>query len=352
MKTFRPSSMSRIMICPGSYEISKKYPSKSGPAAQEGTKAHNVALSCLNNNSPVSEFTDDEDMRHFLPLYIDHIKNYNGGHLETRYEWQKDNWFLSGTPDFWHYNPDSCRLTVRDLKYGYGWAEPEENWQLLCYVILIMEKYPELTINNIDIGIVQPRANHPDGPIRTWIFEADLIRNYRNQIIYAIESALKDSPITKSGSHCRYCPGLLHCHSAQAAANFALDYANLLSTTDLPIDKAVKNLEIISAAIKSLESHKVALDEYCIAKAKAGEITPGYECSPSVSALKWDCDAISMGDMLGVDLRAPQQAITPTQAISRKILPSETVKQLASRKTGDFKLKKINLKRIKEIFNG
>ncbi len=343
------------MRCPGSYTVQQAYPQEGGKAATEGTVAHWVAAKSLNEphwdtaellGTSRDNIYITQEMLDYVELYVRECQTQGFVEAPIKEEFHGNN--LSGTPDFWSLTDGV--LSVKDLKYGFGWVEVYENWQLLTYASLIYFKLPNPSLcKTIKLVIVQPRANHPDGCIRSWSFDADLIRNYRNQILNAMgEASLKEPPL-RTGEHCRYCNGLTKCHAARGAAGFAIDYATTAGHNILTPEALSLELEIVSKASKLLTQRLSALEEEGLAMAKKGAIIPGWEARNTVGPLAWDVEAIAVGDAMNIDLRQPAKPITPTQAINRKLLTKEVIKSLASRSAGGMKLKRVDNARAKRI---
>lgn len=356
---FRASEMPRVMCCPGSKTIQAAYPDKSGYAAKEGTVAHGIASAVLAGKRDLASYLGqsisnmyiDQEMLHYIQLYINECQN--AGSVEQGLSMECEGHTLTGTPDYWMFEMSATAktLAVKDLKYGYGWVEAYENWQLLTYAVLVMAATRELDGNcdTIELTIIQPRASHPEGPVRSWSFNADLLRGYRNFIIGAMRDAALPKPPIRTGPHCRYCRGLLHCHGAAAAASFAIDYAHEASHGAMAPDTLVLEIEIVDRARKMLDQRMTALEELGLAMCKSGKIIPGWEARSTISPLAWNNDPIAIGDAMGLNLRAPEKPITPTQAVSRKLLTADTIKSLAARGTGGMKLKRVDSARAKRI---
>lgn len=130
-----------------------------------------------------------------------------------------------------------------------------------------------------------------------------------------------------------------------------MDLEGLSGTQELSTDAAVRQLELAQSVAKRLQYYITSMEETLILRAKAGEILPGYDCYAPPGALAWTEDALAMGELMGVDLAKPPEPITPTQAISRKLLSKETVRQIASRKPGSVKLIKNNIDRVRRILS-
>jgi len=110
-------------------------------------------------------------------------------------------------------------------------------------------------------------------------------------------------------------------------------------------------MDTVERAVRMLTQRQAALEESGLALCKAGKVIPGWETRNVAGPLAWNVDPIAVGDAMGMDLRAPVKAITPTQAVSRKLLPAGTIKSLASRLAGGAKLKRINHTRAKMILS-
>ena len=337
------------MFCPGSKKIQSAYPDKDRRAATEGSVAHKIAAEVLGTGGSltghlgrsIDNIYVDQEMLHHLQMYVDDCRE--PGELEKNRKFEYEGHTLTGTPDYVCF--DGGTLKIKDLKYGHGWVEVFENWQLLAYAVLC--QHPNLKA--VELTIIQPRANHPEGPVRRWTFPAKLLRNYTNQIIGAIEAADANEPVTTTGAHCRYCRALVHCHAARTAAGYALDYVGTSGHTVLTPDLVALEMDVTERAVKMLTQRQTVLGESALAMCKAGKIIPGWEVQRAAGALAWDVDPIAVGDAMGADLRAPVKAITPTQAVSRKLLPADTIKSLASRYPGNAKLKRIDHTRAKRI---
>lgn len=345
--------MSRLVSCPGSKKIQQAYPDAGGRAAAEGTVAHKIVADVLQGNRVLLSYLGqsidniyvDQEMIHYLQFYIDDCQE--PGDVEKNLQLNHEGHTLTGTPDYSCFNADTGTLKIKDLKYGYGWVEVFENWQMLAYAALL---YHPVCVS-VELTIIQPRASHPEGPVRRYVFNADLMRNYINRIFGAMDGAALDEPPVLTGAHCRYCRGLVNCHAARAAAGYAVDYAGTAGHEDLAPNMLSLELDITERAVKMLTQRQTALEEFGLAMCKKGKIIPGWEVRSTKRALAWDVDPIAVGDAMGADLRAPVKAITPTQAKNRKLLPVDTIKSLASYSPGGVKLKRIDHTRAKRVLS-
>lgn len=227
------SSAERWMNCPGSGVLldKVKLPQTDEPEYRAaGIAAHEAAAHCLKTPCDTWEiigmkFHDvvvDKEMADAIQMYLDFVRPLAdtavtvmveqriGGDPATRPH--KD---FYGTVDFAAYATDI--LDVVDYKHGEGIVvEPDENPQLKYYAYGILHNRIARGSNVrsdriVRLSIVQPRAFHYDGPIRTWETTAgEIIYWAENELIPAMERAELDTTL-EPGKWCRFCPAKLFC---------------------------------------------------------------------------------------------------------------------------------------------
>lgn len=360
--------MPRIVPCPGSKGLHEKYSSgEKRSEAKEGNVAHAIAAEVISTGKPLSSFIGttqnnifiDQEMVHHISRYTEECLGYNiQGTTEAEMVNGYEEHTLTGTPDHWQFDPTQGILRILDLKYGFLQVEVYMNWQLLVYAVLVWEHILRKQPGNfkifktIELIIVQPRANHPAGPVRKWSFDADLIRNYRNEIIDAMNVAAQDPSTIRTGDHCRYCNALLRCHGAGAAAAAALEYTGTVVVGDMTPEALAFEMDMVDRAGTMLKQRRTALEEMGLMLCKKGKQLNGWQARSAMGSLAWNVDdAIGIGKAMKADLSQPAKPITPTQAIDRKILTEKQVKALASRSLGAPKLKRIDNAIAKRILS-
>ena len=259
---FSASASARLLACPGSYAVAIALDDgkrRSSIFAAEGTLAHSLSEACLHSGvDPVSflgdtrhadgyTFTVDEDMVEHVREFVDHVRGLElmgyAVMLETRvnptHHWDglpPLNVDMFGTADVIGYNPATKSLRVVDLKFGRGVVvEPKGNTQGLYYSAGAMDPIvlSELCrtngvtyggVNTLTITIIQPRAYHPAGPVRSFTYDAADVREWAREVLYpGVDKALSDNGQTLcAGKHCRFCPAASVC---EALKNMALDTA-------------------------------------------------------------------------------------------------------------------------------
>jgi len=123
------------------------------------------------------------------------------------------------------YHPGKSHLIIGDLKFGAGVSvEVERNAQLTYYGAGAMNPGLLADICNdhgqqyagvaaVTFAVIQPRAHHPDGPVRTWDTTPSDVRNWARTTLYnGVLTAIADNGQTlAAGDWCRFCPILAHC---------------------------------------------------------------------------------------------------------------------------------------------
>ena len=183
-----PSSASRRVACPGSRSLEALYPQTPTPQTLEGEAAHWVAACTIQNSaweipavSPTGVDITDE-MIEGAQLYAGFVGYYSDIRIEQPISISiihPDCW---GTPDAWRFSDGV--LNIYDYKFGHGFVEVYENWQMIEYAAGILH---ELGIDGLQdqhvtvaMHIIQPRSFHPDGQIRSWTVKASDLRPYFN----------------------------------------------------------------------------------------------------------------------------------------------------------------------------
>jgi hypothetical protein len=217
------SGAERYLNCPGSYlllEALKLPPSDEEDYQREGTAMHEATAQCLAGKLDAWEMagatfagiTLDTDMvaaintslDHAAPIMADAEKVY----IEHKvYEPDVHPLFM-GTMDFGALIAD--RGYLRDWKYGAGIAvEVEDNPQFMYYGYGLMKWHPHIT--TLDIGVVQPRAFHVDGPVRLWSVSADYVEEWvQDTLVPGMLKAQRSKELC-AGPWCRFCPAKLVC---------------------------------------------------------------------------------------------------------------------------------------------
>lgn len=240
-----PSKSHQWMHCPGSVNASQGCPNKSGDAAALGTAAHLLGELTINKgvrtpndwkrpgtvDGKGQEFTVDEDMCKAVGVYTSYVRDRVEPDAivmtETPFSLPHIHPDLFGTNDCLIAIPNQS-LHVIDYKHGRGCVveicdlempEPNDeesvlmnppietvNTQLLIYALGAIYQLPYL-FAVVKLTIVQPRAEHDAGPIRSVILSVkDVIKWGHETLKPAAERCFVDNPEFQIGSWCKWCP--------------------------------------------------------------------------------------------------------------------------------------------------
>ena len=227
--TWSASSAKRSMLCSGALglilEVTKDWPESTNEAADWGTCAHQISEACLRDGTDASRFIGqtlkgkkhsfevDDEMADCAQEFIDYVRqtreeadgwtgepcpaccgsgqSNEGPHclscagtgdqhimpplwIEQRFSFAslKPPFDAGGTGDAVVYKPATKELEVVDLKGGRGVVvEAKGNPQLRSYGLGAVLTHPDLDVETVKVTIVQPRAPHKDGRIRSETFE-------------------------------------------------------------------------------------------------------------------------------------------------------------------------------------
>ncbi len=221
-----------------------------------------------------------------------------------------------GTPDVWMFNGT---IFIWDYKYGHKDVQPD-SWQNVCYLAGILD---QRGINGYDeqhtpvvMTIVQPRSFSSEGPIKRYKCKASDLRNRINLLASQAERAFLPDPGVSSGPHCRYCPARHSCAAARNAASAAVDYAGSAMPEVLTTDAISFELALLQRAMKAMEYRYDAIKTLALTKIDSGETIPGYGFKNGLGHRKFTAppdEIFAMGDILGIETRAPLVTISPAE---------------------------------------
>ena len=214
------SSRHRWSKCPGSIRLSKGIPDSVGRAAKEGSMAHELLAFAMENAFSKNISVKQELIKIMKDVllhgeYVESIKKDNPCHIEHSFDMSnifEGGW---GTADTVIFDKEKSILHVPDFKYGENLVvEVKNNSQLEYYALgaLLTLPYP---CRWVQMTIIQPRAYHPDGPIRHWKVPALHFLEVEAKLIEEVEETKKKDAALCAGSHCIFCPAKLICPEKQ-----------------------------------------------------------------------------------------------------------------------------------------
>jgi hypothetical protein len=353
-----PSGAARWVACPGSVTLEAAYPDDtSSELALEGTAAHWALAEVLEGRAVAEGQVTDTGfvltremveaaesvlrLVHTMILQYDEQPEYRVERTIPINRVHPECW---GTPDLVMYFRKTGVIVVLDFKYGHGFVEVHENWQLLAYLAGVLELFNISGLQNefttCHLIIDQPRSYHPDGPRRWWSITPDQARPYIVRLGAAARAALGPDPQLEVSSECKYCNARHACPQLQAHALDAVDRSRSAVPFDLPPHALGVELADVQTAIKALEARASGLQAQAEALIERGERVPFWSMERPPGRLAWSvppAEVLALGHMLGVPLAKPVEPITPTQARDLG-LSEELLQGYAARPAGKAKL--------------
>jgi hypothetical protein len=188
--------------------------------------------------------------------------------------------------------------------------------------------------------VVQPRNYHRDGPVRRWDTSGRVLVGLIDNLQRAAHRAKAVGPQTQTGPWCRDCQARRGCDAFMRAAASAMDMAGDTIPHDLPspaLGLELRNLKRAEAIIKARAD---ALEEQVLATIAGGGTVPYFTKGYVQGREKWTTPAAEvfvLGDVMGIDLRAPAEPLSPAQARKAGMDPA-LVKQFTVTPTGAAKV--------------
>lgn len=345
-----PSSAGVWVHCPGSVTMQQKHPEQGDKAsAADGTAAHFAMMELVNNRMVVEgqiapngviltqAMIEGAEMVQREVLRVMAIRPKAYVFCEQRVAIPRvhpQNW---GTPDVVIWDEESKHLSIIDFKFGFGIVEVFENWQLIDYAagwltqINAMQSaasLPAISETELTVGftIVQPRAYHMEGPVRSWVTTGAKLRDKVFALNMAADEAMGADPQCKPKPEaCEHCSARHACVALQRSVYRGMSMATQALSTNMSSEALGLELRLVVEALQLLEARKSGLQEQIESMMRHGARVPHWTFAPGRAREKWlkeDGEIITMGKMLGVDLSKPVEAITPAQAKAQGIDPS------------------------------
>jgi hypothetical protein len=321
-------------------------------AAAWGTVCHTVSEDCLRSGRDAIEWIGrvvkakvisievDEELAETAQVYIDYVRN-RGAADNAVTTWFEQRFSLAaleppfdagGTADAVLYFPHERLLEVVDLKGGRGVVvEATGNKQARTYAVGAFLANQGLDIEHVRSTIVQPRAPHKDGRIRSETIHVTELFDWTNELkaAWAIaQHALEDLHETENkewwirsyltaGDHCKFCPMSGRCpeQARVAEAEAKLWFKDESAPDAVPeryqtemlapdeIARILDHADMIQDWLNSVRVHAERI-------ADRGTPIPGYIFVEKVGREKWqegvEATVIGACDLAGVPLEKYQ----------------------------------------------
>lgn len=333
--TWAASSASRNTKCPGALALTMHLPETTSEAADWGTCCHQISERCLRDGGDADRFIGttekgkkysfevDEEMAETAQTYIDYVRRafqFDDPARETQV-WIEQRFSLAalsppfdagGTGDAVIYLPAEKRLEIVDLKGGRGVVVAAKgNPQLRTYALGALLANKGLDVEQVTVTIVQPRASHPDGRIRSETFHIIDLMEWASDMLAAMhrareamdrKAAMPESAWAATylspGDHCRdtFCKAAGTCPALRQAALDAVG-VHFSPVDDTPgianapnsgspeeRAKRLDMLDMIEGWIKEVRAYEHSM-------AELGQPAPGYGLVEKTGREKWAEDA-------------------------------------------------------------
>ncbi|MER9685877.1 DUF2800 domain-containing protein [Mesorhizobium sp. M0139] len=327
-----PSAAKRWINCAGSVRATDGLPDETSSAAAEGTAAHELCSHCLTTGDDPAAFLDmyvdihaaegkprfvslseeptgenamrffpvDDEMVDAVEMYVSFVRGLLAQEpdaemeVEQRLDMTHLHPAIFGTGDATVFLPIEAHLHVPDFKYGKGIAvDADENPQLLLYAAGAARRYHNRKIAKLTAHIIQPRAPHRKGPIRS--YDIDLLDLFEFEDMLAAAAAATDDPNAPfcAGSWCHdsFCKieGTCPTNRVKRLADAGAEFGDVETEAKFPaIDTmTVEQRSAVLREADGLLSYVKAVQEAEHAKALAGNGLPDFKLVAKRAVRKW-----------------------------------------------------------------
>lgn len=241
---------------------------ETNPAAAEGTVAHKWCEKVLLGEAELDDVEDDT-MRAGVEVYTTYAEEVFEKYHDPGYEVEgkvelghlipggsPPYWSCFGSADFFIYEnamakdmPEGMKYQIPeviDFKYGRHAVEIVDNTQLMLYANGLAEDIGHR--GSVKITVVQPRAAHADGPVRSHIVTGKELRDLVIRARSVLSKAHK--AIKVAGDHCFYCQLATDCEvkNKQIQKTASMEFAEDVFK---PISKDAMSDEQIALIVKN-----------------------------------------------------------------------------------------------------
>lgn len=294
------SNAKRWMHCPGSVRLNETIPEPpSSPYAVEGTRAHRIAELCLGADEPTAEnyrgveyFDPDmttwratDEMCDAVDVFLGAVYAVLGRddelYVESKLDLSSVHPGMFGTADAIVIKPKTLEMHVFDFKYGAGVVvEVENNEQVKYYALGALKLFAKHGIQKVTCWIVQPRAPHADGPVRSVVYDPLELLDWQEELHAAAQRTENPNAPLVPGEWCKFCKAadamVCPAFKDQAVASASDAFGQIVAPPAIEsmsleeIGRRLDQLPALKAYIKKLE-------EYADSNAREGRLPAGYK---------------------------------------------------------------------------
>jgi Protein of unknown function (DUF2800) len=354
------SSCERWWNCPGSVKACEGIPENRSKYAAEGTVAHALAAKLLLGKGLPDEGDVIEEGEYKIEVtaeMVEAIATYaeavltdakalgvglKGIKVERELILHTVHPEARGTVDAYISAPFET-LVVYDFKYGAGYPiEAVENKQLMYYAIGAILAEKEVTVDGVELVIVQPRTLHKDGPVRRWKVSLDALAAFAKDLAAHARAVERVPAPLATGKWCKWCNAFPVCPAA-----------NKRVKESAPRNARPEDL-LVSQIVKAMNEAEYIADWVSAVKALAynmlltGQQIPGYGLKEGRGTRKW-LDEMAVAEQLaefGDAIYKPKEIKSPAQM--EKVVGKDRVEELTEKLKGELKMvKEENAENIK-----
>lgn len=310
------SSCERWYNCPGSIPRSVGKPNRGSIYAAEGTVAHGLGEDLIRGKITKSALYDREgeivkcgefdvvisdEMIEGAILYFDTLaevlKEFSAVEKPAPVVWKceepihllsvdEDAW---GTCDFAIWRKGD-RLVIVDFKFGQRLVDAVNNKQMMYYAVGMMDVAAGWAFDEVELKIVQPRARHADGPVRSWVIKPAQLKQFAAELKEKIALTRSPNAPVAAGDWCKYCPAAGECSEQYKTiqAGVHADFGVIPNGAIEPTAEAIRLLPSVDtlsldAVGKALAYEDIvlawfgALKDRARASLEAGVAVPGHK---------------------------------------------------------------------------
>lgn len=329
----------RWLACPGSVRMSLGIEDRQTVFAAEGSAAHELAEMCLRADfAPAADFIGekivvgnhtfevDEEMAEAVQLYVDTVQALRDPgdllFIEHRFDLTSVYDDMFGTNDCGIYKPDG-RVIVLDYKHGAGHAvEAEDNPQLKYYGIGLLS-IPTLRgakISQVELVIVQPRAPHRDGPVRSWTTDPLTLLDFAGELREGALATTDPNAPLAAGDHCKFCPAAGICPALReiAITRAQDEFVDVVAPdlTEAEISDLLEKCSLIEDGIRAIRAE-------AFNRAQGGAAIPGWKLVAKRAVRKWSGEPDVVKGRLAFDF-----GLTPEQIVEEKLRSPAQIEKL------------------------
>lgn len=366
--TWSASASARLWGCPGSLALiaSLGLPDKESEAAAWGTAAHEVAEFALGTGNDCADFPRktvktkaheidvDDEVLECAQVYVDYVRGRLAEHgdgatllIEQRFSLAAlDPPFdAGGTGDAVLLLPAWDMIEIVDLKGGRGVVvEARGNKQLRTYALGAYMANPGPWAQ-VRATIVQPRAPHPDGRIRSETIHVSDLIEWTADLLDAMQTAataqrniqdvIDHGKWLSAGDHCTFCPALPTCPAVERkalAVAQTLFAPEGIAAPPPPATLGMERLVQVLDAADMIQNWLNACRAYAQDQAEMGLEVPGYVLVPK-QARGWAKPDAEVALELTMELGLAADAIYAEPKLKS---PTEITKVLGAKRKAEI----------------